>query len=300
MSRHLVPRMVADARASGSSRWLRANCLACPERVGKTDSKRSFSYHSTTGFYHCKRCGLRGRAAELAGGIDLDTQHELDRLADDGARESTALPEGFFLLDEEPAKSSHNGRWARAFLDGRGITEDKRRAHGVGAVLLPGSKFYGRIVVPFRSSDGQLLGFVGRSWQKKHPLPYLYSTGLRRGEFLFGGEKVHESTDEPLLIVEGSLDAIFLGGASAAVLGKPSHEQLDILIEAKRPVVFVLDGDAWLEGYGWAQRLRAASLGQGGRGLYAALRLPGGTDPDELPPDFVFSAAREAVAQLNG
>jgi hypothetical protein len=35
MSHPLVASMVADAKASGNSRWLRSNCLACPERAGK-------------------------------------------------------------------------------------------------------------------------------------------------------------------------------------------------------------------------------------------------------------------------
>ena len=290
MSHPLVSSMVADARASGNSRWLRANCLACPERANKQDSKRSFSYHSPTGFYHCKRCGLRGRAADYIDLVPDKVQQQLDHLADDGAKESTELPQGFYALDEEPARSSRNGAAAREFLERRGIGEGKRRRYGIGAVLTPGTKWYGRVIIPLRAADGQLLGFIGRSWQKKHPLPYLYSQGLQRGLLLFGGEHLHRETDEPLVIVEGSMDAMFLAdrGDASAVLGMPSHEQQVMLLEARRPVVFGLDGDAWLAGWGLSQQLRMLSLCQGGRGRFAALRLPGGTDPDEI--------ARRAVA----
>jgi hypothetical protein len=37
------------------------------------------------------------------------------------------------------------------------------------------------------------------------------------------------------------------------------------------------------------------SLCQGGSGRFSALRLPGGTDPDEIDPDRLFEAAREAA-----
>jgi hypothetical protein len=297
MSHPLVASMVADAKASGNSRWLRANCLACPERAGKTDTKKSWSFHSPTGFYHCKRCGLRGRAAGYLDLIDDPVRRQLDHLADDGAKESTELPAGFYLLDEEPGKSSRNGGEARAFLNRRGIDEPKRRRYGIGAVLVPGSKWYGRVIIPLRAPDGQLLGFIGRSWQKKHPLPYLYSTGLQRGLLLFGGEHLHRETEEPLVIVEGSMDAMFLmdRGDAAGALGMPSSEQQLMLLEARRPVVFALDGDAWLAGWGLAQQLRMLSLCQGGSGRFSALRLPGGTDPDEIDPDRLFEAAREAA-----
>jgi DNA primase len=93
------------------------------------------------------------------------------------------------------------------------------------------------------------------------------------------------------------MDAMFLmdRGDASAVLGMPSSEQQLMLLEAKRPVVFALDGDAWLAGWGLAQQLRMLSLCQGGSGRFSALRLPGGTDPDEIDPDRLFEAAREAA-----
>jgi DNA primase len=287
--------MIADARASGASRWLRSNCLACPDRAGKSDSKRSFSFHSPTGFYHCKRCGLRGRASEYVDTLSEDVQRQLDRLEDDGAEESKELPKGFYLLDEEPAKSSTNGRAAREFLDRRGITADKRAAYGIGAVLVPGNKWYGRVIIPLRAEDGSLYGFIGRSWFKKHEMPYLYSCGLQRAELLFGGGELYRETDDPLIVVEGTMDAIFLGRDCAAILGMPSGIQQEMFLESRRPVVLALDGDAWVRGWSMAQQLRSLSLCQGGHGRYAALRLPGGTDPDEIDPDYLFQAAREAV-----
>jgi hypothetical protein len=295
MSHPLVASMVADAKASGNSRWLRANCLACPERANKQDLKRSFSFHSPTGFYHCKRCGLRGRAAGYVDLIDDPVRRQLDHLADDGAKESTELPAGFYLLDEEPGKSSRNGAEAKAFLNRRGIDEPKRRRYGIGAVLVPGSKWYGRVIIPLRAPDGQLLGFIGRSWQKKHPLPYLYSTGLVRSSILYGHQNLFRETDTPLLVVEGAFDSMHLEDDSIACLGMPGDAQLEIMLEAKRPVVFALDGDAWLLGYGLAQRLNAAAAGQRLPVRFGAIRLPGGMDPDEFPPHELLDAARVSV-----
>lgn len=300
MSHPLVQQMLASARASGASRWLRANCLACPERKGKTDTKNSWAFNSSNGFYRCLRCGLKGRVSGFASWVDERVLSESERLAEEGATECFELPTGFRLLDEEPARSSLLAEAPRRFLDARGIGEEKRRAAGIGACFEQGCAFFGRVILPLRGQDGSLVGYVGRDWNKKSEAPYKYPKGLRKGEILHGADKAYVRTDEPLVMVEGYLDALYLSGGGDAVpcLGMPSEHQMDLLLEAERPVVFVLDGDAWVKGFQAAERLRAASLAQGGRGLFGALRLPGGTDPDEYPPAEIFQAARGAVAEL--
>lgn len=294
----LVPQMLASARASGSSGWLRANCLACLDRAGKLDTKASFRMSTSSGFYECMRCGLRGF---VDGDYDRYVPERVlsasERQAEEEARECREWPGGFYLLEQEPALSSRTAQPARAFLDRRGIDARKRAQARIGACLLPGHRFYGRIIAPLFGSDGSLCGYVGRSWEKRHPLPYLYPKGMRRGAILHGAHLLHRKTDEPIVVVEGYFDALYLsdGGDAVPVLGMPSEDQMTLMLEAERPVVFCLDGDAWLTGYALAQRLNAAAIAQALPARFGALRLPPGCDPDELSPQDVFSAARDAV-----
>lgn len=296
MSHPLVAQMVASARSSGAG-WMRTNCLACPDRAGKADTKASFAVSVKTGYYRCLRCRLRGFLPGHERFIPDAEQQAADRKAKEGDVECRRLPKGFHLLDSEPAVSSRVAQPAIQFLNTRKIGRDLRVRAGIGACLLPGTRFYGRVICPLTGDDGQLVGFVGRAWDKHAETPYLYPMGMHRGEILYGAELVTRQTDDPLVIVEGFFDALYLSsdGDAAAVLGTPSEAQMDILVEADRPVVFVLDGDAWKLGYAVAQRLRAASLAQGKRGRFAALRLDPGADPDELPPSEIFQAAREAT-----
>jgi hypothetical protein len=73
-----------------------------------------------------------------------------------------------------------------------------------------------------------------------------------------------------------------------------SGDQLDSLLAARRPVVSVLDGDAWLEGYGMAMMMRTYNVRAG------AVGLPPLTDPDEVPRDLLMAAARESLASPTG
>ena len=229
-------------------------------------------------------------------------RRETDRLADDGAREAGELPGGFYLLEEEPAKSSQAARPAIEFLERRGIRAETRRRLRIGACVVPGGSrscvgrdYYGRIVIPIYAVDGSLHGYVARAWRKDHPMPYMYPRGMLRGEIVFGHEELWRQTDEPLLVVEGVLDAAYLGPGAVPALGIPSPEQLAVIVESERPVVLGLDGDAWLRGYALAQLVRAAQAAQGRKPSLSALRLPGGTDPDEYPPEAIWEAARQAA-----
>jgi DNA primase len=112
---------------------------------------------------------------------------------------------------------------------------------------------------------------------------------------LYGHQNLFRETDTPLLVVEGAFDSMHLEDDSIACLGMPGDAQLEIMLEAKRPVVFALDGDAWLLGYGLAQRLNAAAAGQRLPVRFGAIRLPGGMDPDEFTPHELLDAARVSV-----
>jgi DNA primase len=147
--------MITTARASGGGGWMRANCLVCPERAGKNDTKQSFSVNSKSGYYRCLRCGLKGFAEGAERRFSDKALEDSARKAEQGDEECRRLPGGFYQLDAEPALSSRSAQVARDYLDKRGISVQKRLRTGIGACLVPGERFYGRIICPLRGTYGK-------------------------------------------------------------------------------------------------------------------------------------------------
>lgn len=264
----LLLRLFARARRSGNG-WWRATCPFCPIRVGKDDKRQSLGIFAGSAVYHCFRCGTKGK---------LDRDQVPSAILDDAPPEDVgpvnhAPPEGYVPLWEEPGLSALSLEEARAYLHGRGVHEDVWRAARIGACTK--GRHFGRVVLPIIApSTGEWLGYVARAWAPSS-LPYLNTPGMRR--VLYNHEALHVETDAPAIIVEGIFDAISVWPDGVAVLGKPSHEQIDAFRTARRPIAIVLDGDAWEEGWALAQLLRFDGVRAG------SVRLPPKLDPDEIP-----------------
>jgi len=294
MSAHdfaLVARILQTARPS-SNGWVRAPCLFCPIRVGKEDKTLAFAYNAHTGVYRCMRCGVSGKigAAQsmvpsavvaAAGTVDYDPN------------EATQPPEGFYRLDCEPALSAMACRPAYDFLEARGITSEKIHKAQMGVCLK--GKYFGRIIIPVLAEDDNTwLGWIGRAWTKESKLRYLYPKGMPRGEIFYNQKALHVKTDEPLLVVEGSFDSQFEDDA-APVLGKPGWAQLAQLLDGtiERPIVFVLDGDAWKESWAHHQKMRMAAHMKGVKTRFGSLRLTPSFDPATIDWQKLKRSARE-------
>jgi len=91
------------------------------------------------------------------------------------------------------------------------------------------------------------------------------------------------------MVVEGVFDALALYPNAVAVLGKASEAQMEALQESKRPVVIVLDGDAWQEGWAMAARLKFKGQRAG------SVRLPPKLDPDEVDPAWLQEEVKKAL-----
>src|SRR5262249_30190976 len=100
-------------------------------------------------------------------------------------------------------------------------------------------------------------------------------------------------TLSPLLLVEGVFDALPHWPHAAAFLGKPTGAHLAALDKHRgRPIVVILDGDAWEQGWAVAQRVRALGVPS-----IASVKLPAGFDPGELPTSWLMARARESLAK---
>lgn len=146
-----------------------------------------------------------------------------------------------------------------------------------------------RLIVPIISPENLWLGYVGRDISGKSNLPYMYIKGMDRGKLLYNQQAIFEKTEEPLLIVEGTLDAVYLWPNAVALLGMWTDHQIDLIAETKRPVVTVLDGDAWKKGEGLAEILSLHGLRTG------SIRLPATDDPDDMDRAWIRDEAYRAL-----
>lgn len=145
-----------------------------------------------------------------------------------------------------------------------------------------------RIIFPVQR-NGNVVGFVARSWSKTSERAYLYPRGFDRGVF-FNGDELRRETDQPLFVVEGVFDAMRVGPNAIACLGKPTTAQVEQLSKLRhRPVIVALDADAWRIGMTTAMTLKL-------RGVKAVdLRLPPGKDPDSLSEDWFREKAAKRL-----
>lgn len=238
----------------------------CVSVKGSEDNKRSFGLKVDSGRWHCFRCGSFGRVGD--GGPEPE-QSVVELLPSI----EMSLPDDFLLLSEEPALSSQICRPAYEYLERRGVSGEAIRLAGIGVSF--NGKYAQRIIIPV-NSGGSLRGFVARAWTKVASSPrYLYPAGMQRAQLIYNADALCVETRRPLLIVEGVFDSLPFLHDAVALLGKPSEGQISQLIVAKRPLVVVLDGDAWREGMALALRLRFEGAEAG------FIRLPPDTDPAE-------------------
>ena len=276
----------AWATASGSGEWRRTRCPFCPFVLSKEDRRGSLSINAESGYYECWRCHTSGWLDD-ADGWEA-TEH---RVTIEAAVEIKP-PDGFKRIGEEPGLSADVLDLPREYLRSRGLRPRTWRDAGIGAVL---RGYYGeRVVVPiFDDDDETWLGWVGRLWRKDRPgeLRYAYPKGMKRKAILFDRYLLDEDTEEPLLVVEGVMDALPYLGRAVAVLGKPSYQHVEMLAKARRPLAISLDGDAHFEGLMLARRLRLRGCKVG------AVRLPPKKDPNTISRKRLLEAARRCIGR---
>jgi hypothetical protein len=275
----------AWASSFGTGEWRRAKCPFCPLITGKEDRRGNLSINGESGYYECWRCHTSG----WLDGVESWAPQETVKV-----EKPTELrpPEGFVRLGEEPGLSALSTRRARRYLESRGLPPATWRDAGIGAVLR--GYYAERIVVPiFDDDDRTWLGWVGRLWRRDQPgeLRYAYPRGMQRRSILFDRYLLDEETRDPLLVVEGVMDALPYLGRAIAVLGKPSHQHVEMLAKAQRPLAIALDGDAHFEGLMLARRLRLRGVEVG------AVRLPPSLDPNTVNPRALLQAARRCIGR---
>lgn len=254
--------------------YARTNCPLCATAKGSEDRDGSLWGNAENGFWGCFRCGAGGRL-EVEG---------WEPPAQAGPRPVVELPPGYYPIGEGAGLTAESLEPARRYMASRGVPVAVQAAAGVGACI--SGPAAGRVIVPIRRRDGSLAGWVGRAWGPAWK-KYLYAQGTER--VLYNAQAIDRETDEPVLAVEGTMDTFAFWPSAVAFLGSPTETHALELERSRRPVVVVLDGDAWRQGEALAMRLRLAGVRAG------AVRLGPREDPDERPEE-VLRLAQGCIA----
>lgn len=263
--------------------WVRINCPVCLDRKGSPDRRGSLGYRPKTGGFRCFRCGVRGRME----GKGYVLPEEADD-PDDAPKVDLGDRSDYFPLWTDSGVAAESLAPAREFLQARGITRAFQTEANIHAAV--SGKYAGRIIVPHEDEDGSWWGFTARLWHnppKDGPPKVLYPPAMDRSR-MYNEHVLFESSDVPVMLVEGCLDASWYLPLCVAALGKPTADHFETLCHARRPVIVCLDGDAWEEGRALAYRLRL-------RGVRAGwVRLPAGEDPNSVDPTWLRDRVAEA------
>ncbi len=270
--------LAVAGRRPNSRGTVRANCPFCVEAVGKVDRRQCLHLNTRTGKWGCFRCDSYGWLAGFEGLLETP----------EPVVAPPSLPAEWVPLWCSPGLDSYACEPAREYLASRHVGARIQEAARIGACTR--GPMAGRVVVPIDGPGGVLAGWVGRSWVPDVPRKYLYASGMQRQSLVYNGDVLQEETETPVLVVEGVFDCFPFWPDAVAVLGKPSEGQVGVLAAARRPVVVVLDGDAWEEGRSLAWRLRF----DGARAGF--VRLPACLDPDEVDPAWLAAEARASTA----
>jgi len=282
----VVERAARSVSRVGPTGWGRAPCPICPSVVGTPDPHAALGVHFSSGKFHCFRCGCWGRISTA--GADDDAPPRLDRAAH-GADPELGPPPDWEPLWREPGSSAISLAPARRYLADRGVSSQTVEEARIGACL--SGAVGGRVVAPLLTIDGEWVGWQARLWTEPRgrQLKYVSATGMDRESNVYNPAALAVETDVPALVVEGMFDALPYWPDAVALFGKPSEGQVSALLSAPRPIVVVLDGDAWLE----AEMLAARLAFDGARAGW--VHLPPKTDPNDVDPAWLVEEARRAV-----
>ena len=301
-------------RRSGSNKSeYSANCPFCPDKVGKEDKDHTLGFNTQKRVYHCFRCGTSGKLGSGKGASlfqesedDFAPDSSIDTLRDRLGKVGTVEEKNVVALDLDEFSWPLTKRSTPIAYDymitQRGFTQELidrfqlrvgKEFETIGFKGEPylSTKWCGRVIFPY-FEDGLPIFATGRAYVDKEP-KYLNSTGPK-SRVLYGIERVK---NRECILCEGIISAIAAekatGIPAVAMLGKTATSpQLDRLRNVVDKVWLSLDGE--VSNYEWRRSVRA--LVSRGFATYE-VRIPNGTDPDDLKDEYkaYFDKAEKAL-----
>jgi DNA primase len=162
------------------------------------------------------------------------------------------------------------------YVKGRNITDDMINKFNIGFCYQ--GQYENRIIIPSYDGEDRLNYFIARSYlsnsKMKYKNPEVDKETLLWNEHLINWE-------EPIYIVEGTFDSIFLPN-SIPMLGKYMTRNLfDKLYDNAKKIVIILDPDAWNDAERLYHRLNCGKL----MGKVWIVKLEGDKDIADLKGD---------------
>lgn len=183
----------------------------------------------------------------------------------------------------------------KEFLASKGVTKDQIEACGLvrhgDDIAVSYDYFRDRIMFPIEDRQGRVIAFGGRAMSADALAKYMNSPDtelFQKGNVLYNFARARKAQgkDQPIIAVEGYMDAIALAQAGIGNVVAPlgtalTENQLELLWRMSREPVMCFDGDKAGLKAAWRAADLALPLVQAGRSLRFAL-LPEGQDPDDL------------------
>lgn len=277
----------------------------CPIHDGERDD--SFRASLNKNVFHCFSCQAQGNVLDFVAAMEKGSVREaacrLQRWFGVGAsvepmppgrrkvelvreKEGCNPPLRFVLTGVDPG---HH------YLHRRGIDRATATEFGIGFYGGPGL-MSGRIVIPIRHAQGQIVAYAGRAVDGRLP-KYKLPAGFRKGSELFNLHGAAATGSKTVIVVEGYFDCLRVHQAGipfvVALMGTSlSASQARVLMGRFDRVVLMLDGDAAGRAGG-----RAISTKLSGKCTVAVANVPDGEQPDQLAPtaiqDLILQATQE-------
>jgi len=280
----------------------------CPIHGGERDD--SFRASLSKNVFHCFSCQAQGNVLDFVAAMEKCSIREaacrLQRWFGVGASDESvrSIPPGRWKVELVREKEGCNPplRFAltgvdpgHGYLQQRGIDRATAAEFGVGFYGGPGL-MSGRIVIPIRNAQGEIVAYAGRAVDGRLP-KYKLPAGFRKGSELFNLHRASATGSKTVIVVEGYFDCLRVHQAGipfvVALMGTAlSASQGRVLTGRFERAVLMLDGDA-----AGRAGTRAISTQLSGKCKVAVANVPDGEQPDQLAPlaiqDLILRATHE-------
>lgn len=252
----LSPRL--DKFVKKNSTLWNFRCPICGDSQKNKSKARGFIYKVKQDlFYKCHNCGFGSSFANLLKRIDhgLYEEYLLEKYKDgetaEGFRPKTCVPTPRNILPKKKInlksfEQLNNQHPAKMHFLQRQIPEQHwneiyfaplffKFACKLSPSLISSKQDHPRIVIPFYDVNGDLFAFQGRAFGKEQP-KYITIILNKNVPKIFGLNRANFSN--PLQIVEGPIDSLFLDNGIAVAQGDlriPKYKNNSILIPDNEP-----------------------------------------------------------------
>jgi DNA primase len=236
------------------------------------DTKPSFSVNLDHGMFNCFACDKHGDLIEmiklsynltyknaiqfilsrsgLESNINMDDilflQDIQNAMVEEEEEDSFSWP----IISKEMIKRMYYSPDPYNYLLGRGFSQKTIEYFECGYAvdyLGKGYEQQPRVTIPGHNEYGKICGFIGRTPVNANP-KYIYTAGYPKSHTLFNLHRAKKFSNQGLILVEGSLDAMRLHDLgypnACAILGSAlSVYQQRLLLKTTDKVYFMFDND---------------------------------------------------------